>query len=157
MAVKPIVRDGTPVLRSRAKEVDPAELGGDRFVAFIEDMLETMVSAKGVGIAAPQIGAGVRVFIAESPAGPIALINPVFTKHSKKTLKDQEGCLSVPGHFDTVARYKSVEIEALTADGKTVRFPADGFFARILQHEMDHLDGKLFIDRIEEQKKTPNV
>ncbi|MBI4458386.1 peptide deformylase [Candidatus Uhrbacteria bacterium] len=152
MAIRPIVRDGDPVLRIRAKEVDPKDLGGTEFAQLIEDMLETMYVAKGVGIAAPQIGVSLRVFIAESPDGPIALVNPVFSRPSKKTLKDQEGCLSVPGHFDTVSRYKGLAVEALTAEGKPVRFSVDGFFARILQHEMDHLDGMLFIDRVKEQK-----
>jgi peptide deformylase len=107
-----------------------------------------------VGIAAPQVGVGKRIFIAESSEGPIALINPVFTKKSKKTLGGEEGCLSIPGKFDAVRRCKSVTIKALTIEGKPIVFTAENFFARILQHELDHLDGFLYVDRVEEQKKS---
>jgi peptide deformylase len=153
MSLRPIVKLGAPVLRNRSKELDPAFVRSPECRRIAEDMLETMDKAKGVGIAAPQIGLGIRLFIAESPDGPIALANPIFTKMSKKMLKDEEGCLSVPGHFDTVLRHKSLHVEALTLSGEKIVFDAEGHFARVLQHEMDHLDGVLFIDRVEEQKK----
>lgn len=154
MAVLPIIKDGDPVLRNRAKEVDPQEIPGKRIQTLISDMVETMYAANGVGIAAPQVGESLRIFIAESAQGPIALINPVFTTASKKLLKDEEGCLSVPGKFDKVLRAKTVEVEALTSTGKRIAFGAENFFARILQHEMDHLEGILFVDRVQEQKVT---
>lgn len=155
MAILPIVKDGNPVLRVRAKEVERKEFGTPAFNKLLEDMLETMYDAKGVGIAAPQIGVSKRIFIAESSEGPIALINPIFTKKSWKFLKGEEGCLSVPGKYDKLKRYKSVTIAALTIDGKEISFTADDFFARILQHELDHLDGFLYIDRVKEQKEAP--
>ncbi len=153
MSVLKIVFDGDPVLRKRAAEVERKELSTPKFKQLLEDMLETMYAANGVGIAAPQIGASVRVFIAESGKGPIALINPVFTKKSWKLVKGEEGCLSVPGKFDKVLRHKSVTIEGFTATGEHVAFSAENFFARVLQHEMDHLDGFLYVDRVKEQKK----
>jgi len=149
-----IMKKGTPVLHRRADEVDPKEIGTTAFVALLQDMVETMYAANGVGIAAPQVGVGKRIFIAESAEGPIALINPVITRRSKKMLKDEEGCLSVPGEFDKVLRHKEIDMEALTPTGECVAFTARDFFARILQHELDHLDGTLYIDRVEEQKKA---
>ncbi len=153
MSVLKIVFDGDPVLRKRAAEVEIKELTTPKYTQLLEDMLETMYAANGVGIAAPQIGESVRIFIAESGRGPIALVNPVFTKKSWKLMKGEEGCLSVPGKFDKVMRYKSVSVEAFNAHGEHVAFTADGFFARVLQHEMDHLDGMLYVDRVKEQKK----
>ncbi|HSD12468.1 MAG TPA: peptide deformylase [Patescibacteria group bacterium] len=152
MAVMKIVLDGDPVLRARAAEVDPKEIATPAFKTLLDDMVETMYAANGVGIAAPQVGVGKRIFIAESAQGPIALINPVFTKTSWKLMGGEEGCLSVPGKFDKVRRHKTVTIEGLTAEGKKVTFTAENFFARILQHELDHLDGKLYVDRVKEQK-----
>jgi peptide deformylase len=154
MAVRTIVTKGTPVLHAPAKAVDPKEIGTAEFRTLISDMIETMIAAKGVGIAAPQIGLAKRIFIAESPQGPIALVNPVFTKRSWKMLKDDEGCLSIPGKFDAVKRHRSVTVRALSVEGEQVTFTADDFFARILQHELDHLDGLLYVDRVAEQKKA---
>ncbi len=153
MAIRKIVVDGDPVLRERAREVDLKELKTEAFKTLLDDMVETMYHANGVGIAAPQIGVSSRIFIAESAQGPIALINPVFTKKSWKLMNGEEGCLSVPGQYDKLRRHKTVTIEALTASGEKVSFIAENFFARILQHEMDHLDGYLYVDRVKEQKK----
>ncbi len=153
MAVLPIVKDGDPVLRVRAKDIDPAALKTAKFKKLLEDMLETMYAANGVGIAAPQVGESVRLFIAESSDGPIALVNPTFTKKSWKMLNGEEGCLSVPGKYDKLKRHKTVTVAALTANGEKISFEAENFFARILQHEMDHLDGFLYVDRVKEQKK----
>lgn len=155
MAILPIVKDGDPVLRKRAKEVPVSEIGTPAFKQLLEDMLETMYDANGVGIAAPQVGVSKRIFIAESSEGPIALINPVFNKKSWKLLKGEEGCLSVPGKFDKLRRFKTVTVAALTADGKEINFTAENFFARVLQHELDHLDGFLYVDRVKEQKEAP--
>lgn len=153
MAVLKIVQDGDPVLRVRARDIDPAELKTAKFKKLLEDMLETMYAANGVGIAAPQVGESVRLFIAESSDGPIALVNPTFTKKSWKMLNGEEGCLSVVGKYDKVRRHKAVTVEGLTANGEKITFAAENFFARILQHEMDHLDGYLYVDRVKEQKK----
>lgn len=151
MAVREIRKDGDPVLRQKAREIDPKELGTEDFRQLVIDMIETMKAANGVGIAAPQVGESIRLFIAESADGPMALVNPVFAKKSWKSAWDEEGCLSVPGRFGRVKRARSVTVEALTAEGEPIKFTATAFFARILQHEMDHLDGVLFVDRVEEQ------
>ena len=153
MAILKIVKDGDPVLRELAKEVPVKDIGTPKFKTLLEDMLETMYDANGIGIAAPQIGASQRIFIAESGEGPIALINPTFTKKSWKMLKGEEGCLSVPGKYDKLKRHKAVTITALTVDGAKITFNAENFFARVLQHEMDHLDGFLYVDRVKQQKE----
>lgn len=155
MPVRKIVTidDGNPVLRTRAREIDPEELGTDDFRNLVNDMVETMKVADGVGLAAPQIGVGKRIFVADTEDGPIALINPEFTKMSKRTDRYEEGCLSIPGKFGIVRRSREVEVKALTTSGEEIRFAATGFFARVMQHEMDHLDGILYVDRIAEQKK----
>lgn len=157
MALRTIVTEGAAVLRERAKEINPSEFGTAALESLVRDMLETMHKANGVGIAAPQIGVGKRAFIAESSEGPIALFNPVFTDMSWKKSKGEEGCLSVPGRFDSVLRAKTVRIEAQALDGKKVSFTAKDFFARILQHELDHLDGMLFLDRVAEQENKPRA
>ena len=151
MAIRKIETDGAPVLHQRAQEIDPKELGTENFRQLVVDLIETMRQAKGVGIAAPQVGVSWRVFVADSPDGPVALVNPVITKRSWKTVKDEEGCLSLPGQWGKVKRSKTVTVEALSAEGQPVKFTARDFFARVIQHESDHLDGILFIDRIKEQ------
>ncbi|MEY4722792.1 MAG: hypothetical protein RLZZ324_305 [Candidatus Parcubacteria bacterium] len=152
MAILPITKDGAPVLRTRAKEVPLADIGSPKLMTLLQDMLETMHAANGVGIAAPQVDVGLRIFIAESGEGPIALINPVFTKKSWKLRKVEEGCLSVPKKYDKLMRHKTVTISGLTAEGKQVTFSAENYFAQVLQHEMDHLDGMLYVDRLKMQK-----
>jgi peptide deformylase len=152
MALRTIVTDGHPVLRTRAKEVDQSTLGTPEFRALITDMIETMYHANGVGIAAPQIAEGVRVFIALSDHGPLALVNPVLSERSKKMVRGEEGCLSVPGKFDVVDRHKSVKVDALAIDGKAISFEAKDYFARIIQHEFDHIEGILYVDRVAEQR-----
>jgi peptide deformylase len=148
MAVLTIRHDGDPILRQRSAEVPAAELGAPEFQQLLRDMVETMYAASGIGIAAPQVGVGKRVCIAESADGPIALVNPVILKHSWKKLSDEEGCLSVPGTYGPVDRSKGVTVAALGLDGKELRFQATDLFARIIQHEIDHLDGILFVDRV---------
>ncbi|HCC22482.1 TPA: peptide deformylase, partial [Candidatus Uhrbacteria bacterium] len=149
MSIKKIVTIGESILRQRANEIDLDEIRTDVFRCLVENMIETMRAAQGVGLAAPQIGINQRVFVAETSAGPIALINPKFTKMSKKTTPYEEGCLSIPGKYGLVRRATEVDIEALTLEDKKITFTAKGFFARVMQHEMDHLDGILFVDRIE--------
>lgn len=151
MAVRKIVTRGEPVLRRRAADIDKSELNAADFERLVLDMIETMRAANGVGLAAPQIGVSQRLFVADSPSGPIALVNPKFTKISSRTQKGDEGCLSIPGKTFTVRRHSSVEVAALSTDGQAVQFKAKGFFARVMQHEMDHLDGILIADRAKEQ------
>lgn len=153
MAIRKIVTEGDPVLRKVAQDIDLAELKTEGFATLIKDMIETMYDAKGVGLAAPQIGLSKRIFVAESADGVIALVNAHITKRSRKRVKEDEGCLSIPGKFDMIARAKKVTIVAVTTDGKPITFEAEGFFACIMQHEIDHLDGILYADRAAEQEE----
>lgn len=152
MSVLRITKKGEAVLHKPSDDVDQKEIGTPKFIQLINDMIETMIAANGVGIAAPQIDVAQRIFIAESSDGPIALVNPKIVKYSKKKVSGEEGCLSIPGTFDKVYRAKEVTVEAMTIEGKPISFVAKGFFARIMQHETDHLDGLLYVDRIAEQK-----
>ncbi len=150
-----IVRLGDPVLRERAQEV-PAERFGTRFLRDLgRDLVRTMFEDSGVGLAAPQIGAGVRVFAYYVPGEgdrdevpPTVLVNPTLTPVGERDVLGWEGCLSIPGLRGMVARYPSVHVSAFDTDGTPVSFKAEGFHARVIQHEYDHLDGVVFLDRM---------
>ena len=144
---------GDPILRERAAEV--AQIS-DEIRTLVDDMFETMYEEDGVGLAAPQVGIGQRVIVVdphEEGTEGFALINPVVLESSKITDRGEEGCLSIPGLKDIVERPASVVVEGLSVDGTTRRFEASGLLARILQHEVDHLDGILFIDRVSPLKR----
>ncbi len=141
--------DKFPQLRERSVDLDPAELAKPAFQAWLDDLVETMHKADGIGIAAPQTGKQIRVFVAVDKKVPQIVINPVVVRKSFRLEKDEEGCLSVPGKFGVVKRHKAFCVDALDRNGKKIRHDAKGFFARVLQHELDHLDGVLFIDRAE--------
>jgi peptide deformylase len=149
MAILPITKNGDPVLRNRCQEVDPKELKTKEMKTLITDMVETMYDANGIGIAANQVGVGKRLCIVETDDGPICLVNPVITSASWKKVKDEEGCLSVPKKYGPVMRAKTLKVTALTPAGEEISFEATNMFARIIQHEIDHLDGTLFIDKVE--------
>jgi peptide deformylase len=150
-----IVRLGHPVLRQRAPEVPP-ERFGTRFLRDLErDLLRTMFEDSGVGLAAPQIAAGVRAFAYYVPGDddedevpPRVIFNPVLTFEGEPTEMGWEGCLSIPGLRGKVPRYRKVTVEAQDVDGQPVRIDAEGFHARVIQHEHDHLDGIMFVDRM---------
>jgi peptide deformylase len=135
------------VLRRRAqavREVTP------ELRRLAEDMVDTMYDEAGIGLAAPQIGESIRMMVVGDERGrnPRALINPVVTEQGGSIVAE-EGCLSIPGLFADVARAEWVQVEAQDLDGKPVSIRARGFHARVFQHEMDHLDGILFIDRLD--------
>jgi peptide deformylase len=148
MSIKKIITIGAPILRQKTIDIDPQKLHDNEFAVLIDDMIATMRAENGVGLAAPQIGVSQRIFVAETSDGPIALINARITRRSKKMIKFEEGCLSIPGKFAIVWRHKEVDVEALTLNGEVIKFIAKGFFARVIQHEIDHLDGILFVDRL---------
>lgn len=150
----PIVTLPNLELRKRSAEADPAIIKTPEFQAWLEDLVETMWKADGVGIAAPQVGRPVRVFVAVDGKTPHIIINPVPVKKSWRMEDGEEGCLSVPGKYGIVRRYRSFKIKGLGRDGEHVVHDAHGFFARVLQHELDHLDGVLFVDRA---KKVVNL
>ncbi|MCA8928891.1 MAG: peptide deformylase [Alphaproteobacteria bacterium] len=150
MAIRKIARMGHPVLLQRAAEVpDPSAVRD-----LIRDMAETLVDSGGIGLAAPQIHESVRLILVSVPAGrseagegetPItALINPVLTPVGDDRVVGWEGCLSIPGLRGAVPRFRTVRFEALDADGAPVAGEAEGMMARVLQHEVDHLDGILY-------------
>ncbi len=143
MARREIIKEGDPVLRQVAQ---PVERVTKKLTALINDMAETMYAADGVGLAAPQIGEPIRVIVADAGDGLIALVNPVITKTDGEDI-EVEGCLSIPGITGYVKRYAQVQVQGLNEKGKPVKIQADGLLARILQHEIDHLDGILFIDK----------
>ncbi len=118
----------------------------------VEDMFETMHESKGVGLAAPQVGVNLRVAVIDIGEDPLVLINPQILKHSGKETCD-EGCLSFPGLTEKVERAKKVVAEATDLDGSVYEIEAEGLLARAIQHELDHLDGVLFIDRISKARK----
>jgi peptide deformylase len=119
-------------------------------------MFETMYQEDGVGLAAPQIGLGTRVIVVdprEEDVSPFALVNPVIVEFSEELERGEEGCLSIPGLKDIVERSYAVVAEGLDENGKPVHVEAEGLLARILQHEVDHLDGILFVDRVSPLKR----
>ena len=143
VAILEIVKEGDPVLRQKAEPVTQVT---KRIRKLIKDMLETMSLANGVGLAAPQVGIGQRIIVVDVGDGPVALINPQIDEASGKEI-DVEGCLSIPGTFGYVERAQEVTVSGLNESGRSTRIKAEGLFARTLQHEIDHLDGVLFIDR----------
>ena len=137
-----------PVLRKKARQV--AKVGeSERKLAY--DMIETMRFANGVGLAAPQVGISKRIIVVEDTEGDnrvaLTLINPRITRKKGK-VKFCEGCLSLPGVSNDVVRPEFIAVEALNLDGDVLKINADGLLARIIQHEADHLDGIMFIDKI---------
>jgi peptide deformylase len=153
MAQRPLRYLGDPVLREMAEPV--TELS-DELRRLVEDMFDTMYAEEGVGLAAPQVGVRQRVIVVdprEPDIMPFALINPEIVEVSEDVERGEEGCLSIPGLKDIVERPAAVRIEGLNLDGARVSMEADGLLARILQHEVDHLDGILFVDRVSPIKR----
>lgn len=156
MAIREIRILGDPVLREPADAVE--ELGEDTRV-LVRDMLETMYLAEGVGLAAPQVGVSQRVIVVdvraadEDGVGAVALINPRVVEAGRIKDRAPEGCLSIPGMEEVVERPESVTVEGLDPDGELVTLKVSGLLSRALQHEIDHLDGILFIDRVSPLKR----
>lgn len=143
----PLVTIPTPSLRERSIEVDPSQIGTTEFQAYLDDLIETMFVEDGVGIASPQVGKNIRVFIVNEKLGPKAYINPEVTAIGELSVESEEGCLSVPGVWGIVPRAKKAHVKALDRHGRRVEFDAKGFMAIVYQHEFDHLNGVLFIDK----------
>jgi peptide deformylase len=153
MAAMKIEKLGSEVLRRPAEEV--AEID-EKLRLLIQDMFETMYEAEGIGLAGPQVGISRRVCVVDLADGehpPMALINPRIVESGSVKEKGEEGCLSIPGITGLVNRPAEVVVEALDGEGRPVRIEADGLLARCLQHEIDHLDGILFMDRISPLKR----
>ena len=137
-------------LKTRSTEVAPEELRDENLQKLIDDMFETMRKENGVGLAAPQVGVNKRIIVVDDGTGEKAYLNPIIIRTSFRKADSEEGCLSVKGVWGIVRRYKSVKATAQDRDGKIVKINAHGLMAIILQHEIDHIDGTLFIDRVKE-------
>jgi peptide deformylase len=144
---------GSPVLRQRAQPVSPADPDVRQLV---DDLFETMRAAKGVGLAANQVGVAQRVAVVdvgEEFGPPLVLVNPRIVEMGAETDSAEEGCLSIPDVYADVERAVTIELEALDRDGQPYRMTVAGFKARAVQHEIDHLDGILFFDRMSAVKR----
>jgi peptide deformylase len=144
MALLPILTQEAPVLRQRAKRVTRVD---DSIRKLIDDMVETMVAAPGVGLAANQVGVLLRVIVVKTDANLYSLVNPEMVKATGEQV-GLEGCLSIPGYVGEVKRAQRVVVRGLNRHGKTVRIKGDDLLARAFQHEIDHINGVLFIDRL---------
>lgn len=144
MSVLDIKKAGSPVLKEVAKPVD---FVNKRIRKLLDEMAETMYESEGVGLAAPQVGESIRVIVCDDGNGLIELINPVITERSDTEELGLEGCLSVPGYFGDVMRSEAITVEAINRNNKKITIKAEGFLARIFQHEIDHLNGILFIEK----------
>jgi len=147
---------GNPVLRKRAQEVELSELGSD-LDRLIKRMFEVMYEEEGVGLAAPQVGISKRIFVMDVPVDGQenkigVMINPEILE-TKGTQTGSEGCLSVPGLREDVTRHGWLRVRGMDGQGKTVEFECDDLLARCVQHEVDHLDGVLYVDRLSPLKR----
>jgi peptide deformylase len=152
VAVRVLRYLGDPVLRERCAEIEEID---DELQALIDDLMDTMYEADGIGLAAPQVGISRRVFVydvREPEVEPGVLINPRIVE-SAGSVRESEGCLSIPGLTEIVERHERVVVEGLDRDGEAVRIEAEGLLSRCLQHERDHLDGVLFLDRVSPLKR----
>ncbi|MBI1820543.1 MAG: peptide deformylase [Nitrospirae bacterium] len=158
MAVLPIAKLGNPILRKIAEPVSIEELLSEGFQLFIDDMIETMRAKDGVGLAAPQVFQSKQLVVIESHLNPryteapeislLVLVNPLFTFLSPEKVEGWEGCLSVDNLRGKVKRSKKTALKALDRKGEKIEIETDTFLAVILQHEIDHLHGRLFVDQI---------
>ena len=167
MSIREIIGPSNPVLRRKAKAVDNPNTAETQ--QLIEDMIATMRDAPGVGLAAPQVAVSQRIVVIESAGVPddlpedveppepklYVIVNPEIVNRSDELVEGNEGCLSLPGYAGTVERHKAVTVKALNRRGKPIKIKAHDWLARIFQHEIDHLDGVLYIDRASKVWKIP--
>ena len=147
---------GHPVLRTPARALDRAELKSVTIQQLIDDMVETMTEYRGVGLAAPQVHEGLRLFVAlldadesgDTRSDPVAIINPEISVVGREVVEDWEGCLSIPDVRGLVPRAREITVRAFDRKGDRLEIGAHDFPARVIQHEADHLDGVLFFDRM---------
>lgn len=154
MSVLKIEMLGSEVLRRRADDIEQVD---DELRSLIRDMFETMYDAEGIGLAGPQVGVSRRVIVVdvqEEGAAPFALVNPRVVEQGPATEKGEEGCLSIPGLSALVERPARVVVEGLDERGEPVRIEGEGLLGRCLLHEIDHLDGVLFLDRLSPLKRN---
>jgi len=148
-----VSRLGHPVLRTKVTEVSRESLATSRIQTLIDNMVETMYEYIGVGLAAPQVHESLSIAVIESrsPRGDIpltVLVNPVVTVMDESLVEDWEGCLSIPELRGRVPRFRKLRVDAMDRNGKQIQFVAEDFFARVVQHEVDHLMGHVYLDRM---------
>ena len=153
MSILKVARMGHPVLRTRARPLEPNEIGTPRIQRLIDDMFETMHDSQGIGLAGPQVHESIRLFVAgvedeDRTMPPVVIINPEVTPIGSDVEEDWEGCLSIPDIRGRVSRPTDIKVRALDRHDKPISMTVDGFSARVIQHETDHLDGVLFVDRM---------
>jgi len=159
-----IITHPNPLLLEKSKKITRID---DSIKKLVADMTETMESygdkhESGVAIAAIQVGVPLRMTVVKDKDGYLAIINPEVVKHSNEYIEETEGCMSVPLKYGPVKRYKKIKIRGLNLDGKKIEIKAEGFQARVLQHEIDHMNGKLFLNHVNEKdlytlKKNGNL
>jgi peptide deformylase len=155
MSILKVSRLGHPVLRLEAQRVSPQKLTTPAIQKLIDDMMETMVEYYGVGLAAPQVHESLAIAVIEShgPRGDIpmtVLVNPTVKVLDEELIEDWEGCLSIPEFRGRVPRWRKLRVDALDRKGNKIHFTAEGFFARVIQHEFDHLMGRVYLDRMQD-------
>jgi len=154
MSILKVARMGHPVLRERARALDTSDIKSAAFQKLIDDMIDTMHEYHGVGLAAPQVHEGLRLFVAMLDEDPDAksdaavIINPEILPNGSEIEEAWEGCLSIPDIRGMVPRYTDIRLKALDRAGRAIELPLKNFPARVAQHETDHLDGVLFFDRM---------
>jgi peptide deformylase len=157
MSILKVARMGHPVLRAKTRTLDKSEIRSATVQKLLDDLIDTMREYHGVGLAAPQVHEGLRLFVAAIDAGeddqddaePISLINPEITAVGDVVVEDWEGCLSIPDIRGLVPRAKEIVVRAYDRKGDRIEIRAHDFPARVIQHETDHLEGVLFLDRME--------
>ncbi len=147
----PIITNPNPILRKKSVEIK--QIQAKQFQQLCLDMAKTMREKDGVGLAAPQIGQNIRLIVVNTKGGAVCMINPKITKKSLTKEWGEEGCLSIPDVFGKVKRHKKINCKYLDKNNKEKKIQAQGLMARVIQHEIDHLDGVLFIDKAKGIKK----
>ena len=153
MAIRNIRKIGDDILRKNCRAVDVID---DKIITLLDDMADTMREADGAGLAAPQVGVLKRVVVIDVGEGLIELINPEIVA-TEGSVIDAEGCLSVPGKWGTVIRPEKVTVKALNRSGEEIVLTGEGMLAKAFCHELDHLDGVLFVDKVEEYLEPDQI
>ncbi len=157
MTSQTVLTNPNAELRDISEKVSASEISSESLQTLVKDMIETMHVENGIGIAAPQIGVLKRIIIVDRGTGPEAYINPEIVASSFRKIESEEGCLSVPGIYGMVTRSKKVKVKAQTLDGQTIVLKEEGLPSIIFQHEIDHLNGVLFIDKVTRYTSPPKM